>query len=179
MNRLDIQYVKPVTTRERILNAARDLLVSGQGRVPAVGKVAARAGVSRLTVYHHFGSHAGLLAAVTAVAGRPRAPGPRADPRERLRELISGSCSHWASDAALFRRLPTGAEPVDTGEIQDLAAALAADDRLRPGCSLREAEDVIAIATSFAAFDRLHHDGRRSPSAVADILERIASTVLS
>ena len=33
--------------------------------------------------------------------------------------------------------------------------------------------------TSFAVFDRLHQDGRRSPSAVAEILMRLAGAILS
>jgi hypothetical protein len=33
--------------------------------------------------------------------------------------------------------------------------------------------------TSFAAFDRLHRDGRRSTSAVAEILSRMAGAVLN
>jgi hypothetical protein len=34
---------------------------------------------------------------------------------------------------------------------------------------------VIGILTSFPVFDRLHKEGRRSPSAVAEILLRMAS----
>jgi hypothetical protein len=59
-----------------------------------------------------------------------------------------------------------------------LAERLAAHDKIRPGCSLKEAEDVIGILTSFAVFDRLHKGGRRSPSAVAEILMRMAKEFL-
>ncbi len=88
--------------------------------------------------------------------------------------MIAGACAHWASDPALFRRLPA-TDAVDADGIHVLASDLAEADRLRPGCSVREAEDVIAIATSFAAFDRLHQDGRRSTAAVAEILLRMCS----
>ena len=60
-----------------------------------------------------------------------------------------------------------------------LAERLAAQDSLRPGCSLREAEDVIAVLSSFAAFDRLYHDGRRPVSAVAEVLMRLAAGILA
>ena len=60
-----------------------------------------------------------------------------------------------------------------------LAERLLAGDALRPGCSLREAEDVLGALTSFALFDRLHHDGRRTPAAVADILMRLAAGILA
>ncbi len=164
-------------TRTRLLAAARELLISGEA--PTAGAVAARAGVSRLTVYHHFGSQPGLLAALAAEAGRPAGDPPAAVPADGLRALIADACAHWATDAALFRRLPAAAETVDAERILGIASALAGADQLRPGCSLREAADVIAVATSFAAFDRLHHDGRRSPAAVAEILHRMCSGILA
>jgi hypothetical protein len=60
-----------------------------------------------------------------------------------------------------------------------LAERLASADQLRPGCSLKEAEDVIGALTSFAVFDRLHQDGRRSSTAIAEILMRLAGAILS
>ena len=45
--------------------------------------------------------------------------------------------------------------------------------------ALKEAEDVIAVLTSFAAFDRLHQDGRRSTAAVIEILMRMAGSILN
>ena len=45
--------------------------------------------------------------------------------------------------------------------------------------SLKEAEDVIAVLTSFAAFDRLHQDGRRSTAAVIEILMRMAGSIIN
>jgi AcrR family transcriptional regulator len=170
---------EPLSTRARLLAATRELLVTGSGALPGVGEVAARAGVSRLTVYHHFGSHAGLLSALEADVTRPRAELVGGAPVDRLRGAIAAACAHWASDPTLFRRLPGRAEAFDGAAVHTLAVTLAEADRLRPGCSLREAEDVIAVALSFGAFDRLHAGGRRSPTAVAEILFRIASTVLA
>jgi hypothetical protein len=87
----------------------------------------------------------------------------------------------WATDPALFRRLPELglAESGSPGADHSLAEQLAAADQLRPGCSLREAEDVIGTLTSFATFDRLYKDGRRSAIAVAEILLRLASAILA
>ena len=166
-----------ISTRLRLLAAARDLLVGGE--TPTAAAVAARAGVSRVTVYDHFGSQPGLLAALAAEAGRPGAGAASGDPVHRLRALVAGACAHWATDPALFRRLPAAADAIEPDGVQEVASALADGDQLRPGCSLREAVDVIAIATSFAAFDRLHHDGRRSPAAVAEILQRMCSGILT
>jgi AcrR family transcriptional regulator len=159
-------------TRRTILQAARQL-VREAPRAPTVGAIASLAGVSRLSVYHHFGSHAGVLAAV-AEAAQPTSP---TDPLD-LRALLAAAVAHWASDPLLFRRLPH-ADAAGHDRVRDLATRLAAGDRLRPGCSLKEAEDVIAVLTSFEAFDRLHQDGRRSTAAVTEILMRMAGSILS
>ena len=152
-------------TRSGILKAARDLVAAGRGESPSVGAVAARAGVSRLTVYHHFNSKQGLLDALAAEA---HGVGGRADPAP-------------ASDPALFL-WPPAIAPSTGGDGSGggiLAERLAAADELRAGCSIKEAEDVIALLTSFASFDRLHQDGRRSAAMVAGILMRLAAAILA
>src|SRR5260370_27845212 len=183
-------------TRSSILAAAREL-VSEHGPDSSVGKVAERAGVSRITIYNQFGSKAGLLAALSTEAGLPPAgtpavdPGvePGADPADDLRRRIEQACAAWAANPRLYRQL-AGRAPGAAGLAlraaglasrdgphydHALAERLAAADRLRPGCSIKEAEDVIGILTSFPVFDRLHKEGRRSASAVAEILLRMAS----
>jgi AcrR family transcriptional regulator len=171
--------VRP-SARAALLAAARELVIDGGGRLPSAGAVATRAGVSRLTVYHHFGSHSGLLRALAEGAGRPgEAVEPAAPARERLHRHIGAACERWASDPRLFRSLPAAAEERDPQRHHDLAVALAEEDQLRPGCSVREAEDVIAVVTSFAAFDRLHQEGRRSAVVVVEILFRMAGAILS
>jgi AcrR family transcriptional regulator len=169
-------------TRRAILAAARDLVASGEATLSA-GAVARRAGVSRITVYNQFGSKAGLLRELaTGARGRPDGEAPEpADTRDQLRKRITDSCTSWLSDPALFRRL----HQIGDLEIEmpnadrALAERLAAADLLRPGCSLKEAEDVIGAITSFTVFDRLHKDGRRSQAAVVEILMRLAATILN
>jgi AcrR family transcriptional regulator len=182
--RLGRRQVAADRTRAAILSTARELLTSGNDPSISVGAVARRAGVSRLTIYNRFGSKAGLLQAVLDDARR-RSPAPSADtagnPRAQLSQRLSESCVRWASDPSLFRRLPELdlAENESPGADRALAEQLAAADHLRPGCSLKEAEDVIGMLTSFATFDRLHKDGRRSAIAVADILVRLAGAILA
>jgi AcrR family transcriptional regulator len=143
----------------------------------SVGEIARRAGTSRITVYNRFGSKAGLIEALMRSA--EAAPSPeRLDPREALRQHVAASSSRWAAEAAVHRHLPPGSARPQAEVERRLAERLAAADELRPGCSIREAEDVIGAATSFATFDRLHGDGRRSVAAVAEILHRLAATVL-
>jgi AcrR family transcriptional regulator len=156
-------------TRSAILEAARVLMRDPAGRPPSVGAIASTAGVSRLSVYHHFGSRAAVFDALAEQA-HPLPVTAGTDPRA----LLAASVARWASDPALYRRLPDTAV-----ETRELAASLAAEDRLRPGCSLKEAEDVLAVLTSFPTFDRLHQDGRRSTTAVIEILMRMAGSILN
>jgi AcrR family transcriptional regulator len=169
-------------TREAILAAARDVLASAGGSGLSAGAVARRAGVSRITVYNQFGSKDGLLRQLAAGAQRGRSPAVRpADARDELRHRIVESCLMWASDPLLFRGLPAvaTAELGMQGDDRALAERLASAGQLRPGCSLKEAEDVIGALTSFAVFDRMHKDGRRSTTAVAEILMRLAAAILA
>jgi AcrR family transcriptional regulator len=170
-------------TRIAILAAARELLLAPGERAISAAGVAERAGVSRLTIYNRFGSMAGLLREVAGNAQRrfpTGRPAQAADAREQLHERIAGSCSTWSSDPALFRRLSA----MDHLELEAAAAdralaeRLLASDQLRPGCSLKEAEDVIGAITSFGVFDRLHREGRRSATAVTEILMRMGSAIL-
>ena len=163
-------------TAQSILSAARELVSRSPAAAVSVGAIARQAGVSRLTVYQRFGSRAALLEAL-----RPK---PQAtldldgDARAALHRHFVEASTAWAADPALHRHLPAprGDDP-DTE--RRLAERLLAADALRPGCSLREAEDVIGALASFAVFDRLHRDGRRSPAAVADILMRLAGGILA
>jgi len=170
-------------TRSAILAAARDLLTEA-GPGSSLGKVAEHAGVSRITVYNQFGSKAKLFEALAAAARSNvmrHAAARDVAPREQLKSRIAQACTAWAADPALYRRLHQHVSWAgeDAELDRKLAEDLAAGDQLRPGCSIKEAEDVIGILTSFEAFDRLHKGGRRSPTAVAEILTRMAaSTVL-
>lgn len=165
-------------TRASILAAARDLLAGAPAGTLSVGAVAAKAGVSRLTVYNRFGSRAGLLDALAPRLSPFPTDLPSA-PVDRLRQRISGACSAWAADPALYRRLPTGSVRVEPEANRVLAEALAGADRLRPGCSIREAQDVIGVLTAFETFDQLHQDGRRTAAAVTEILMKLAGGILA
>ena len=169
-------------TRARILAAAGEL-VAELGPSSGLGKVAARAGVSRITVYNQFGSKARLLDALTAWAGiLPHDPsaGEPGDPAGDLTRRIEHACAAWAENPDLYRQLAgAGRHDRHAALDRELAARLAAHDLLRPGCSIKEAEDVIGILTSFPVFDRLHQGGRRSASGVAEILLRMASIVMT
>ena len=151
-------------TAQNILAAARRQLEQGAGL--SVGAVAQAAGVTRATVYNRFGSAAALLRSLTP---------PAAAPAPELQGYLAVRCTGWTANPNLYRHLPE----VDVTETtRHLAEDMARADALRPGCSIREAQDVIAVLGSFAVFDRLHQDGRRSPAAVTEILMRLARGIL-
>ena len=162
-------------TRRAILGAARELLVATGAA--SIQDVAAKAGVSRITVYNQFGSKAGLIGALVPHPDHP-IPNREAAAREQLRLRIFAACSAWAADPLLFRHL-SPVHPDESELDRLLAGRLAAADELRPGCSIKEAQDVIGALTSFPVFDRLYKDARRSTSAVAEILVRLASGILA
>jgi len=164
-------------TTSAILDATRALVSDAPAAGVSVGAVARRAGVSRITVYNRFGSKAGLL---RAIVPRPRAEMADAtDPREALRLRLLDACAQWAASPALYRNLPTTDEHADREDEHKLAERLAAADALRPGCSIKEAEDVLVTLSSFAVFDGFYKDGRRTPAAVAEILLRLAAGILA
>lgn len=152
-------------TAENILTAARSQLERGPGL--SVGAVARAAGVARATVYNRFGSRAELVRRLAAPAGAPAAD---------LQGFLAARCARWAASPAVYRHLP---ETDESDLARRLADNLAQADALRPGCSIREAQDVIAALGSFAVFDRLHQDGRRTVSAVNEILMRLARGILA
>ena len=162
-------------TASSILAAASELVAGGASQLN-VGAVARKAGVSRLTIYNRFGSRAGLLEALAP--HRRLSPPPPGDARDALRQHLQQACSAWAANPALYRNLPA-ADREDNEACRALAERLAAADALRPGRSLKEAEDVLTALTTFAVFDRLHKDGRRSAAAVGEILMRLASEFLA
>ena len=172
--RLGRRQVSVDTTAARIVAAAGLELMQTPAGALSLGAVARRAGVTRATVYNRFGSRQGLIAALTPNPGA--FPSMAGDPRDAVHDFLASRCAHWATNPALYRHLPATEEGENP---RRLAEHLGALDALRPGCSLKEAQDVLAMLGSFLTFDRLHKDGRRSASAVAEILMRLARGILA
>jgi AcrR family transcriptional regulator len=100
-------------TRLRIVAAARELILSENALAGfSMEAVARQAGVTRVTIYHRFGSKRGLLEALfddMGARGRlaERLPEVFAqdDALEALRLYIEVFCDFWAGDRAVNRRL--------------------------------------------------------------------------
>src|SRR3989442_6704890 len=109
-------YVSSVRTaaaaekRDRVLEAAATLLREDASIARfSLDTVAKAAGVTRLTVYHQFGSRRGLLEAIfdeiARQGGLVQIPEAMAmpDPRAALDRLVEIFCSFWSSDPAVGR----------------------------------------------------------------------------
>jgi AcrR family transcriptional regulator len=174
--RLGLRQASVDRTSAAIVAAARSELEQTPARALSVGAVARRAGVTRATVYNRFGSRDGLIRAVF--------PATRAlvafnkDPRDAVHDFLTSRCARWAANPALYRNV-SHMQGDDGEEPRRLAEELGRFDQLRPGCSIKEAQDVLATLGSFAVFDQLHQDGRRSIHTCTEILLRLAGGVMA
>ncbi|PYO85241.1 MAG: TetR/AcrR family transcriptional regulator [Gemmatimonadetes bacterium] len=173
-------------TRGRILRAARRLLLAKRGADFSLDAVARRARVTRLTVYHQFGSRRGLLEALfddmAAKGGLLEAlPNAfrQADPEEALARFVATFGHFWAEGRPIVRRLQAlGVLDPELGKAiagrnewrrQGLRVIVG---RLGRGASSDQAVDVLFTLTSFHTFDTLA--GQRSPEAVVPVVLRLA-----
>ena len=185
-------------TRDRVIQAARELF-SEEGFLGAsLEDVAKRAGVSRATVYYQFESKYGLLDGmiVNATQIQKAAPLDRArkhpNALKGLRTYLVEICKFWMGDLALFRNV-YGLASVDpeAGKLFDgydnrrrellvwLVKRLADQGHLRPGMTQQRATDVLWLLSSFRSFDQLHTRARLSAKQAASLLNELAGTLLS
>jgi AcrR family transcriptional regulator len=184
-------------TRERILHAARQVLLAEDFSKFTMEAVARKADVSRLTVYYQFKSKARLLEALYDYIARRGHMGRLAqvfarggDLQETLRGFIEVFVGFWASDRDVIRRLH-GIGAIDR-EIGN--GLLARNERRRHGLSVivdrygsrsrlssrakrAMVIDILHMLTSFESFDDLAK--RRSADEVIEIIAKLAGRVLS
>jgi AcrR family transcriptional regulator len=178
--------------RSGIADAARRLLVERGLRGLSFESVATVAGVTRKTVYNHFGSKPALLDVTAERAGvhllHDACEHP--DPVAAATALINASCQFWAADRVVFRRLAglTAIDPDVSDAVAErergrarqwttVVARLRDAGRLRRNQSREEAVRVLAVLTGFPMFDGLTPPGG-SPAATGHQLFRLADTVI-
>src|SRR6516162_2252509 len=110
--RLGQRQVATEQTRARILNAARELLLTSDAFSGfSIEAVARQADVARMTVYHQFGSKIGLLEALcdtlAASGGMEQLATAfrHPDPLDALNEYFSVFGRFWEADRLVMRRL--------------------------------------------------------------------------
>jgi AcrR family transcriptional regulator len=172
-------------TRRAVLDAARELFVEQGYGATTVDQIAARAGVSKPTVFSAVGNKQTVLSAVrdVAMAGdddaiavkeRPLAQEIVAEPDQRravglLAELITGLCGRYALIDRVLAGAASSGEPGlrelwETSEGQRLtgarlwATALSTKGPLREGVDHDSAVDVLWLYMSPDLYHRLVHD---------------------
>jgi len=181
--------------RVRVLDAARELIMASS-TPPSIEAVAARAGVARMTVYHQFGSKAGLLEALfDGLGGRHfRSELPhvmsQAEPLDALDGLIDVFFRFWSAERLVTRRIrgmaaldPDFEKSIhgrDERRRQLLRMVLG---RITEQCgkpapeSFDETVDVLYALTNFATFDTLAGD-KGTAAEVVPVVQRLARLVL-
>jgi AcrR family transcriptional regulator len=181
-------------TRAQVLAAAAQLLREHVDfRAVSLDAVAKAAGVTRLTVYHQFGSRRGLLEAVLdelAVEGglaRIAVVMALPDPRVAIEQLIAIFCEFWGGDAAVARLNEAAAADADLADavaqrnerrreaLRVLVDRAAAGRRI-PVRSRAALADLLFGLTSCAMFSSLRPN--RSLAAVRTLLQRAAALLL-
>src|SRR5438876_10069955 len=102
---------RSAATRERIKTAVRELLAEGTFHGSTVEEVADRAGISRATLYQHFGSRLELVDAICETFAvnpallRVREAVVLPDAEAALSESISNTIAFWSSEDGVLAQL--------------------------------------------------------------------------
>ncbi len=175
------------------MDAVRELLAEGSFHEATVEEVAERAGVSRATLYQHFGSRAGLVDAICeTLADNPALQAVRKavdldDPAEALDEFMAQVARFQASEEAVHRHL-YGLAVIDSAaadfverqsrdrrdEIERLTRYLKRKGALRRGISESRAVTRLLILTSFGTYDELRVNAGMSPAKAERTLQELA-----
>ncbi len=185
-------------TRAQIVAAARDLLAAKAGAAGfSIDAVARAADVARMTVYHRFGSRAGLLEALFddlaergEIAQRLPAAFAEPEPLAALDAFVAAFARFWTADRLLIRRLhalaaldpEVGAGNQAREERRRQAARVVlgrlSDRYGRPAPDrLDEAADLLFTLTAFETLDILAGPAR-SPLDVVPRVQRLARAAL-
>jgi AcrR family transcriptional regulator len=175
-------------TRQKVVEAARELLLRGDFQDVSVEAIAEQASVGRTTVYQQFENKQGLLQAVE-LAVSERAGVERLlevlqqpDALASLRAAFEVGGAVWARERDMFRKL-FGLAHVDAdlrtvmeekdqkrqALVRVLVGKLAVQKKLRRGVSRERAFQVLWLLTSFQTFDATCHVAG-SPEAAARLL---------
>ena len=179
--------------RERVIKAAaRSLREDASIASFSLDAVAKAAGVTRLTVYHQFGSRRGLFEAVfdeiARQGGLAEIPDAMAmsDPRAALDRLVEIFCAFWNRDPAVgrlheamatdpeFAQALIGRNERRRETVNVLVGRIAG--KTAPPRARRGAVDMIFALTSFAMFAMLRRD--RSVDDVCALLKTACRNAL-
>jgi AcrR family transcriptional regulator len=180
-------------TRDRVLEAAEDLILSGGFTHATVTELAEKADVSRATVFSRFGSKLGVLEALSVrCAGGPQMRAIREavalpDPAEAVLATIAASSDHWELQGHILLTLKAVAE-LEPGAIalvddqrrdqrdsmKHIVRGLERENRLQ-GLSREQAVAALHMVTSVESFMELRRNGALSLAATKRVLTSMAT----
>jgi AcrR family transcriptional regulator len=184
-------------TRTRIINAARELLMTTDGFTGfSMEAVARQADVARMTVYYQFGSKIGLLEALcdtlASQGGMEQMASAfrRPEPLEALSEYIKVFSRFWEADRLVTRRL-RGLAALDPDFEQVIRSR---DERRREGLrvlvqrfsqkygqpklvSTEETINLLYTLIGFEFFDMLAGPNRRTEEVAPNIFQLACATL--
>lgn len=181
-------------TRTQLIAAAAQLLREQDDfRAVTLDAVARAAGVTRLTVYHQFGSRRGLLETVfddlALRGGLQRIGAAMAMPQARaaVASLIEVFCDFWAGDVAVGRLNVAAAADAELAEAvaqrnerrrEAMGVLVERHTAGRPVTAEARAEvvDLLYGLTGYSMFKALSTN--RSPAAICRLLQRTAVRLL-
>jgi AcrR family transcriptional regulator len=174
-------------TRQQILDAGWAEIQRAGYRPVSVEAIAARAGVTRVTVYRHFRSRGELFEAIAwEQVGRARlhrldAARSHPDVVEATRRFLHENCLLFRDVGPILRAmLEVEREEPELAavlratyrgrrleSIRQLAARIAASEHSAPGWSADDIADALTILTCIETFEVVTSKGRRSPAKAA------------
>jgi AcrR family transcriptional regulator len=185
-------------TRQRMIEAAREMIADAGFYRASLGDIAKRADVTRATIYNHFGSKLGLLDAVATDALQRAGLGDLPlllqlpDARDAWEASTRAAVRMWSAEHDLFRKViglagvdPEALQIVEKRDaerraaMQVLVSRLAEQGYLRPSQTPAEAQAILTLLTSFATFDSLYTVSGLAPDAIADLLIDLSRAVIN
>jgi AcrR family transcriptional regulator len=167
---------RSAASRQKVLATVGEMLEEGVFHASTVEEVAERAGVSRATLYQHFGSRVGLIDAICDLMGESAVLGSVRQ-TDDVGEFIARVVEFWASEERLLAQL-YGVVSVDPaakafverqrrdryGELRRLLAANGREDEFA----------AFAALTSFDTYRELRRSAGLPKRDVVATLQRLA-----
>jgi AcrR family transcriptional regulator len=175
---------QPAATRGRILDAARDLLLTRHHADFSVAEVARAAGVAHRTVYRYFADKAALIAAVAErpTDGVPGLEWPEtwADARHSLRRFWSFFGDHL-DDLRAERLIPAGLElrRARLARGRELVRKLLPGAGVRDESALERLTEVVVLLTSSGSLLELVDRHGLSVEAATDLVVEAVDQLVS